>query len=228
LSDSPIRDAATKSIYERGLEEAARAGWAVIAGTIEGMCGFVDQSEHYSTTKARTTDNVISELRPTGSESAEPRSLSKIHGSKALPLHTDGAHLPEPPKYVVLESGSEVTDDVSETFVARANPLFTGRSERADWSNGIFLVDGGAQNLFYASAYSGHYVRFDPGCMTPADARARRVCRLVRGTEPDYVHRWGDPGKLLILDNHHVLHGRDASDAPHKVLRRILVSQETR
>src|SRR5436309_898875 len=45
---------------------------------------------------------MVEKLAPKTQESAEPKSLSAIHGRDPFPLHTDGAHLPRPPRFVIL------------------------------------------------------------------------------------------------------------------------------
>ncbi|MGA0568626.1 TauD/TfdA family dioxygenase [Rathayibacter sp. KR2-224] len=75
---------------------------------------------------------------------------------------------------------------------------------------GVFTVDGG-RGRFYASAWTESGYRYDPGCMTPADSRAREAAEFFEEARADAVeHRWETPGTLLLFDNRAVLHARAA------------------
>ena len=55
-------------------------------------------------------DAPVSVLRPAEASAAHPRSLSAPYGLGQQPLHTDGAHLPDPPDIVVLISSHPEPD----------------------------------------------------------------------------------------------------------------------
>lgn len=78
------------------LSESRRSGWASSSGTIAQV-----QQEAallgWKEVPVRRGGPAISTLRPVDRTEAEPNSLSARYGKGAQPLHTDGAHLPEPP-----------------------------------------------------------------------------------------------------------------------------------
>jgi Taurine catabolism dioxygenase TauD, TfdA family len=74
----------------------------------------------------------------------------------------------------------------------------------------MFLVNNGPDS-FYAPARSGARYRFDPGCMTACDVRAREVgdyftSQLAQAA----TYEWTSGGQVLVIDNQQVLHARSA------------------
>jgi Taurine catabolism dioxygenase TauD, TfdA family len=74
----------------------------------------------------------------------------------------------------------------------------------------MFLVHNG-HDSFYAPALSGRQYRFDPGCMTACDARAREVEQyFVDQIKNAATYEWQDAGQILVIDNYRTLHARSA------------------
>ena len=78
-------------------------GWASGTGDIDSI------REHAASlgwveVPTRGGDAPVSVLRPTEASAAHPRSLSAEYGLGQQPLHTDGAHMVDPPDIVVLIS----------------------------------------------------------------------------------------------------------------------------
>lgn len=151
-------------------------------------------------------------LRPVEEGAAHPNSLSAVYGLGQQPLHTDGAHQPDPPDFVVL---------VSSRPSATATRLWTAKthwrrsrgpailpSDALD--HGMFLVDNG-RDSFYAPARSGSRYRYDPGCMTACDARAREVRDYFTSQLAEAAtYEWTASGQVLVIDNQQALHARSA------------------
>jgi hypothetical protein len=163
----------------------------------------------WSEVPVRHGDQPVSVLKPVEPDSARPRSLSARYGLGDQPLHTDGAHLASPPDIVVLvASGASQTP----TRLWAYNRLVRGK-EDPPWtafSHGMFLIHTG-RDSFYAPAHAGDRWRYDPGCMTPCDARARQVddylsTQLTRAS----TWQWTEAGQALVIDNRNVLHARAA------------------
>jgi hypothetical protein len=77
-------------------------------------------------------------------------------------------------------------------------------------ANGVFQVTNGAES-FFTLALSDTGVRYDPGCMTPCDARAHDVAELFQGASASsFRYTWQDAQSLLAIDNTATLHARDA------------------
>jgi hypothetical protein len=66
--------------------------------------------------------------------------------------------------------------------------------------------------------------------MVPCDARARETVRYFDAEiESALEHSWDEPGKILVIDNRNVLHGRaSAIDDPHRELQRVSFLPEAR
>jgi hypothetical protein len=93
--------------------------------------------------------------------------------------------------------------------------LLRGKSRTADpapaaFEHGMFLVHSGGDS-FYAPVLAGGRYRYDPGCMTACDARARRVEEYLAAQTPEAEDfEWSCGGQVLVLDNRSVLHARAA------------------
>lgn len=172
----------------------------------------------------REGDPIESELTPTPAEKARPASLSAMVGLGAQPLHTDGAHLKEPPDFVVLWS-KEPNATSTRVWV----PLNTvTRSMR----HGMFVVNTG-RDTFFAPAIRSHFaLRYDPGCMEPVDAAGRDLANLLQNPPDESVTEilWDTPGQVVVIDNRRSLHGRAAvADGDSaRVLHRLALRKVTR
>ena len=200
-------------------EAARRRGWAVGSGAI-GQVQAEGRSLGWTEVPARKGDPPVTTLRPVGRSQARPNSMSSQYGLDAQPLHTDGAHLTRPPDVVVLISE---TTNSTPTRLWRPwlkGPFSPGIPERA--RHGIFLVQSG-KDSFFSAAYSPEGFRYDPGCMTPCDARARETVTFFRDAAEEAAdHVWDQPGMMLVIDNRHTLHGRaSAVDDPQRELQRV-------
>ncbi|UGY93916.1 TauD/TfdA family dioxygenase [Streptomyces gobiensis] len=78
---------------------------------------------------------------------------------------------------------------------------------------------------FFATAYDVGLARFryDPGCMLPADARARKAAQFFETVMSDATdHHWSEPGLVLLIDNRRVLHARASADhEPQREIQRL-------
>jgi hypothetical protein len=86
----------------------------------------------------------------------------------------------------------------------------------------MFLVHGG-RDSFYAPVLVGGRYRYDPGCMTACDARARLAEEYLAGQLADATaFEWSSAGQVLVIDDRRVLHARAAvagSDAGRELTR---------
>lgn len=177
---------------------------------------------HYELTSGGRGSLAMEVLTPTTKAHAHPRSLSAIYGLGQQPLHTDGAHREEPPEVILLaaQNPSEVPT------LLWSLPARPPDDVVDDLRHGLFNVHTG-QLTFLASALVGYgsrmEVRFDPGCMTPADGRARRAARFFDACATDAVtFAWDRPEIVLAIDNRRVLHARaDASAEPDRHMERL-------
>jgi len=186
------------------LAETARTeGWASGLGDLDSIreqaksLGWVEVS-------SRRGDPTVSVLHPTEKSAAHPSSLSARYGLGHQPLHTDGAHLPHPPDLVVLLS-QRPSATPTRLWRAKDAPPYPPYSAL---HHGMFLIRNG-RDSFYSPAFSGTRYRYDPGCMTACDARARAVAQYFE-QQLIYtsVHEWMSAGQVLLVDNRRALHAR--------------------
>lgn len=201
-----------ETLLESLLQTAKKDGWAVgqfapfheswpVAASLDGQAGALG----LTAVPNRRGDAPVQELQPTTLDTAHPASLSAQVGLGEQPLHTDGAHLRRPPDYVILwcTEPSATPTRLWRPPIAR---LLTSPDQ-----NGVFLVRSGS-DTWLATALSGADLRFDPGCMTPADASARRLSEALQAPPEGDVQEvvWDMPGMVLLIRNRRVLHGRAA------------------
>lgn len=196
---------------------AGREGWASGSGDIDSIrqqaksLGWVEVAP-------RRGDGTISVLRPTEKSAAHPNSLSATYGLGQQPLHTDGAHLPHPPDLLVLVSQRP---SATATRLWRATTMVPPMPH-TELRHGMFLVRNG-RDSFYSPALSGSRYRYDPGCMTACDVRARGVAQHFERLLPHaFVYEWLAADQVLVIDNRNVLHARSAvavSDMDRELIR---------
>lgn len=164
-------------------------------------------------------------LRPHDRSAAPTASMSSFTGLSAQPPHTDGAHKPRPPRYVMLKCLNPGESDCP-TVVAT---LDWNRLDR-DWPQALarrdWVIQGSPSSPFYGSVLErgrGNFsrVRFDRYCMRAprgtqsAQEIADDLMRYATTTKISY-----QTGECLLLDNWRVLHGR-AEGAAHSPSRRL-------
>lgn len=166
----------------------------------------------------------VNSLSPLSKERAPAKSLSAVFGLGAQPLHTDGAHLPEPPDIIVLFC--ETTS--STPTVVWKRPVWPPEFVRY----GLFTVRGNGAS-FIAPAFDRTRTRFDPVCMSPADAYATEaVSYFAEQRAEAYVHQWDEPNTMLFIDNRNALHAREAildeDDAKNRKIDRLAFKVESK
>jgi Taurine catabolism dioxygenase TauD, TfdA family len=152
----------------------------------------------------------IEPLIPTKQGAANTNSLSVVHGVGSFPIHTDGAHRIQPPRFVVLVCASPGTSPVPTTLIRFRDLKFTA-SERTRLEAAPFLVRNGRRS-FYSTICSPSrmFIRFDAGCMMPQGPQSEASARLIahRANEIGFTLVHWRTGDVLVIDNWTVLHGR--------------------
>jgi alpha-ketoglutarate-dependent taurine dioxygenase len=208
-----------------------RHGWALTeVGT---TADFIALAETFGDiVPSRTGGPPVDELRPTPASDAPQRSLSAMHGLGPFPYHTDAAHHLVPPRFVFLRLAS-TTPTKRRTLVAPLPSRFRKRDQDV-LEHDVWLVDGG-RGRFLTSILgtsqgmdSPVLIRFDEGCMRPADAAFGAAREVVLGLalQNERAVDWL-PARAIALDNWRTLHARDSNlaVAEDRVLERILVSE---
>jgi alpha-ketoglutarate-dependent taurine dioxygenase len=149
-------------------------------------------------------------LTPIHPDNANPNSLSRQHGVRAFPAHTDGAHRLCPPHYIILACVNPGSTDVPTLLIDfRTLPL--DDTDRGLCKSATFLVRNG-RNSFYSSILDETrlFVRFDRECMTPVFSDGMEISKSVSRHVAKHIpmaFHWRE-GDILIIDNWRFLHGR--------------------
>jgi hypothetical protein len=202
------------------LVAAKPVGWATASGSIAAVRSEAHRLG-WREVSSRTGDPPVDVLRPTTQADANPHSLSAIYGLGQQPLHTDGAHVEDEPPDVVVLAATEPNRTPTRLWCGRTG-WFYANSLPEFANHGVFLVSSGTET-FFATARANGRIRYDPGCMTPCDLRARQVVEFVHAANAQAVeHHWTEPGQLLLIDNRQTLHARAAvaeGDAERTIAR---------
>lgn len=216
---------AVQAIFDQLLLDARNKGWATTDQVSLQQLRFDAnfRGGQMAVTRTRPDSPAIDVLTPTAPEDAPDQSLSAIYGVGAQPLHTDGAHHTEPP-HVLFFSCSQ-TSSVPTMLLHMPGPV--GRTMGDDLRNGLFAVTSGKSSFLAPAWTRSGRLRYDPGCMTPADDRAVRVAAFFDSQLTDgaaTAFHWDKPGVVLAVDNRDVLHARaDASAEPDRALERMAI-----
>ncbi|WP_353067824.1 TauD/TfdA family dioxygenase [Curtobacterium subtropicum] len=186
-------------------DDLARDGWSCQRGNLQQLRTALALSNGWSPLQNRPgASRQSTTLRPFATADAPPHSLSAVYGMGRQPLHTDGAHIVDPPDVIVLHSKAPST---TPTVVHKP-----GWGLPECLTTGIFTVHGN-HNTFLTPARTARRFRFDPVVMTPGDHHAREAIvyfERMRAPETVYSHDWSESDMLLFIDNRSALHARDA------------------
>jgi hypothetical protein len=203
-------------VLEALLPKVAQDGWAAGFGSLPNI-RWEAMRLGWTEVANRRGEPPVTTLRPLDRGDAHPNSLSSRYGKGEQPLHTDGAHLLKPPDFLIL-----ACDTPSNTPTRICRPKRGRFTTPPDYVwHGVFLVQNG-KDSFYSTAYSDGTYRYDPGCMEPCDARARKAARFFGDADPVVEHAWDRPGMILVIDNRRALHARaSATDEPERIIQRV-------
>lgn len=172
------------------------------------------------------------DLVPISQNGAPPRSMSSVIGTGEQPMHTDRAHVPRPPRYLVFQC-IDKGEAVCPTYVWSANSMRLRRNSPGILTNPQWVFHDYRAAPFYSPivefANERIKVRFDPLCMRPATFA--RIC-LAEAYQSlsEYTERatimW-ENGAILLIDNWTCFHGRAAGSdrAPSRRLRRWYIGE---
>jgi hypothetical protein len=192
-----------KDLLGRTLAE----GWAAGRGDVESVREQA-RALGWRELPPRRGDDTLSVLTPVDNAAARPNSLSAQYGLGQQPLHTDGAHLLDPPDVLVLAASRPT---ITPTLLWRPATLNTSIKLPGEaLRHGMFLVRNGRDSFYSPALADGRY-RYDPGCMAPCDLRAREVSSYFERALPHaHRHDWSTTNEVLLIDNRRVLHARPA------------------
>jgi len=160
-------------------------------------------------------------------QNATPNTYSGIYGLGEFPLHTDMAHWPEPPRYMLLrcvKGQSTVATTVLDAWdvIRRTGPLDLARAlvkPRRPLHGTVPLLTV----LRAGRPDRAMLFRWDDRYIVPASSAGQLGMNRVRAILPEMVARkihLCKPGDTLWLDNWRILHGR--SSVPHSCTDRVI------
>lgn len=173
---------------------------------------------------AGRSGRVLEKLSPLQPSMAKTKSLSAAHGVKTLPMHIDGAHLTEPPHFIILACKCPDSSPVP-TVLVRFDELGLTSAELQECEAAPFLVRNGRRS-FYSTISSPFrpFLRFDQECMSPVTRAASDVSRSIAAcvlrSDPAIID-WA-AGDIVIIDNWRVLHGRGLQSSAASTDRRLI------
>ncbi len=178
--------------------------------------------------KGRKSADIVQKLVPISKEGAHPCSLSSRYATGAFPLHVDTAHWVTPCRYLVFGCMDE-GESVRPTILLDFNSLQLTKEETDYLYNSPFIIKNG-RNSFYGNilAKNREFMRYDSGCMTPANSSAHKIEDLLsskRVRESLTEIHW-EKGMVLVIDNWRIMHGRGnpMKNGVERELYRVLVS----
>jgi hypothetical protein len=168
------------------------------------------------------------------SKSAAPRhSMSSFVGTDEQPMHTDRAHVPDPPRYVVFQCIS-LGERSCPTHLWTLDFARLLREDPLELAEPQWVFFDRIQSPFYSPIIQANQhgivmVRFDPCCMKAASFCRRTVAEaqeLLKKHARRVTINWRDR-EILILDNWRCLHARGPGSAgsPSRKLRRWYIGE---
>jgi hypothetical protein len=210
--------------------EAASGGWATGAGSLVDLQLSATRLG-WRPVENRSGDKGSTRLTPTASEDATAPSMSAAYGLDEQPLHTDGAHLRQPPRWLVFHSSEgNLTPTLLWSLLSPlSNPKHPVVMIPSFVSCGVFLTSGGDER-FLCLAYNPELGwRYDPLCMWPSDERARRAVEYLGSLrESAFEYHWTTANQVLLIKNSACLHARaSAAHDEARSLTRLSYSSPT-
>lgn len=163
-------------------------------------------------------------LSPIEAPAARSRSLSKIHAMGDFPLHVDTAHWLIPSRFLILACITPGSASRRTLLLDTRRIEFNAHQSCLLYNTPLRVVNG--RKSFFSTILSRNrtFVRLDPGCMTAITPEGESALAVLKQdqwpNQIDYV-QW-ETGKVLIMDNWRVLHGREhahRADFDRKLLR---------
>lgn len=162
----------------------------------------------------RRGNDAFDVLSPIDPATSRESSLSAQFGSGEFPFHTDTAHWVVPSRYIVLACVNPGTES-RPTRLLDWRDVSLSQQDSELLKTAAFRVVNGRRSFFSSVLSSKRiFVRYDPGCMVPVDSMSKRVKNFMSGLKNERATKeveW-TTGKVVVIDNWRVLHGRAAAD----------------
>jgi L-asparagine oxygenase len=170
----------------------------------------------------------VRDIRPQLAAEAKENTLSSRYGTGSFPFHTDVAHWPRPARFLLLYCRNPGSGARPTHLQDSKSWMWDKDTEQAATTE-VWKVGLARPYLSTMATVSpkGLKIRFDDACMTPmtigAKALHERIASSIKST--NIIDIYWSSQKLLIIDNHRMIHARGKPTAPDpdRVLSRILV-----
>lgn len=173
---------------------------------------------------SRDREGFISLLKVQTANEGHPNSLTSRYGTGRFDYHTDGAHFPKVPRYLVMRLATgamskrptELIDLIDVLSIEERKVLQT---ERWKYSYGY--------KCFLSTIISNEGLRYDPNIMRPAVKSRNNALKIIshytRTIKPIKVD-WIE-GRIVVVDNHRIIHARASAsgETENRILERVMV-----
>jgi len=175
---------------------------------------------------------LVSILVPRESNTGRRNTASAFYGLGEFPIHTDMAHWPVPPRYVLMRARN--TGQNIPTLLIDSAEIQLGNPSLLDWRRAVWKVSK-VRHPFLCSMYFERHgcsgIRWDVCTMSPYGPLAAEI---VKRASDEFQHlldeqaveiSWESTDDLLVIDNWRMLHSRPAipKTAIERALERVLV-----
>lgn len=212
----------------------AHAGWCLFRDA-ENNANLLSVASEFGTPVTQKGCQIIGTLKPHFATTARPNSTSSIYGLGAFPLHTDMAHWPLPPRYLVMRAkvaSCDVPTLLVDHLKLEFNEKYRALLPRASWK--VLKVN----EPFLCSMFFEHKgvrgIRWDVSTMSPngkiateINAEILRTLQNLMETSSTSIY-WNSPDDILVIDNWRMLHARPPvpEHALARTLERILLMEK--
>ena len=112
-----FKNLGTEDLVWHALEDSNQRGWSECPVPMRDVLGVI--GERAVVVPTRRGEQPIGVLKALDSSEAHRFSLSRRYGRRRFPLHTDGAHRPDPPDAVLLEFKQSTAHSPTLLFTPR-------------------------------------------------------------------------------------------------------------
>jgi Taurine catabolism dioxygenase TauD, TfdA family len=175
---------------------------------------------------ARKSVGILQDIYPTKNVQFH-KSLTAKYLDGEFPLHVDTAHWLSPCRYVVMGCLEVGNFDRETTLINFGDIHFPSDIYQTLFTEPFKIENG--KNSFYGTILnkSREFIRYDPGCMTPTSRQGEILMSFFEKDKLEYAVKpinWVK-GRILVIDNWRVLHGRNPGNfgTSERLIRRVLV-----
>lgn len=171
---------------------------------------------------------LVRDIQPQQAGAAKPNTLSSRYGTGGFPFHTDTAHWERPARYLLLYCVSP-GEGMRPTRLQDSRAWQLTDQEMSLACRALWAVGHRRVRLAHLAVPAGDRlsVRYDMDCMRPMTTEAGELKALLQHrieTTVETRNAW-EPGTLLVIDNHRMVHARGEASRPdaNRLLKRILI-----